>query len=71
MGVFYEWMSELEHHAIPDDNREVADSVHEIAFYQGLELNFVFGALTCSSAIPTRLLGLALHVRDYNLSRGQ
>ena len=25
-----------------------------LAFYQGLELSFVYGALTCSRAIPTR-----------------
>ena len=30
-----------------------------LAFYQGLELNFVYGVLTCSSAIRTR---------DYNLA---
>ena len=34
-----------------------------IAFYKGLELNFVYGALTCSSAA----LGLLLGTRDYNL----
>ena len=35
----------------------------DVAFYQGLELSFLYGALTCSSAI-----GLVLHTRDYNLA---
>ena len=30
-------------------------SIDYLAFYQGLELSFVYGALTCSSAIPASL----------------
>ena len=33
-----------------------------IAFHQGLELGFMYGALTCSA------LGLVLRTRDYNLT---
>ena len=35
-----------------------------LAFYQGLELGFVYGTLTLSSAA----LGLVLRTRDYNLA---
>ena len=38
---------------------------NELAFYQGLELSFAYGALTCSSAIA---LSLVLQTRDYNLA---
>ena len=34
-----------------------------IAFHQGLELSFVYGALTCSSA-SLAALGLVLRTRD-------
>ena len=33
-----------------------------LAFYQGLELSFVYGALTCISA------SLVIRTRDYNLA---
>ena len=41
-----------------------------LAFYQlGFELSFVYGALTCSSAIQSlAALGLVLRTRDFNLS---
>ena len=41
---------------------------HLVAFYQGLELGFVYGALTSSSAIRLAALGLVLRIRDYNLA---
>ena len=38
-----------------------------VAFYEGLELDFVFGALTHSSGYLAPL-GLALHARDFKLA---
>ena len=38
--------------------------MNNLAFYRGLELSFVYGALSCSSAV----LGLMLRNRDYNLA---
>ena len=40
----------------------------EAAFYQGLELNFVYGTLTCGSAIILAVLSLLLRACDYNLA---
>ena len=38
----------------------------EVAFYQGLELEFVFGAITAVESLAS--LGLVLRARDYNLA---
>ena len=47
--------------ASPNDyNYSIAPE--SLAFYQGLKLSLVYGALTCCSAA----LGLVLHTRDYS-----
>ena len=48
-GICFIWGSPVKSFCIPWDAHE------SLAFYQGLELSFAYGALTCSSAIPSLL----------------